>query len=315
MIGSDAGQNTFDVQSLTDTDSLEVLGGGGNDIFTVRRAARGRIELDGQSGVDTYRAASASAARTILIQDSGTELSDRVAFSFSDQFEDFLISNERINSFGEFFIWDENIEVVVVDTRGGDDAIRIGNTDSRFVRLDLGAGNDEVTVLNTAGITGLKVDGGIGNDDFEIRGGQFDTFIQAFGEDGNDNFDVSALSFSSIRTDGGNGNDSVVVDYARRASRRVDATDTGDGNDTLVVNGTDFIDRVNVLTTAFVRSGEAVVFNAATETVTLDTAATTDIVNIFGLSSANTNILLRNGSDILNINSTATGSNLSLIHI
>ena len=186
---------------------------------------------------------------------------------FSDESDDFLLSNEAVNLLGEIFLWDENIEKVAINTRGGEDAVRIGNTDSQFVRILTGDGEDRITVLNTAGIDGLKIEAGAGNDYIEMRGGQFTSFVQAFGGVGNDNLFVTNTSFARGVADGGDGNDTVTVDYARRTGRRIDARDTGSGNARLVVRGSDFIDRIDMLSTSVIRSGEPVIFDAGTETL------------------------------------------------
>lgn len=309
LIGSDsAAQDTFDIKTLRTTDSIEVFAGNGNDILTVRRLVDGRVFLDGQNGVDTYRTSAAGHARTVSYTDSGTDdARDRIALSLTDQFDDFLLSNEQINLLGEFFLWDETIEKVILDTGDGDDVVRVGNTDSQFVTLNLGNGNDEAIIFNTSGIDGLRISGGAGNDSFDFRGGQFDTFVNAFGQAGADDFFVSGASFSRARLDGGDGGDSVIVEFARRAGRRIDASDTGDGgSDSLVVRGTQFIDRVDVLSGAVVRSGEPVVYNSQTERLTLDTGGNIDVLNVFGLSVASTNVLTRGGSDVVNIVRTAT---------
>ena len=308
LIGSSStAQNRFDVRTLNANDSLEILGGAGNDIFTVRRLVDGRVFLDGQEGTDTYRTSAAGHGRTVNYNDSGIGDLDRIALSLTDDVDDFLISNEQINLIGEFFLWDQNIEKVIVDTRSGNDSVRIGNSDSQFVTVNLGLGNDEVILQNSNGIDGIRLSGGTGNDRFDFRGGQFATFVNAFGEAGNDEFIISSSSFSRARVDGGEGSDDVDITFSRRAGRRIDATDSGaGGNDTLVVRGTEFIDRVDMLATAVIRGGEPVIYSSNTEELTLDTGGNFDAVNVFGLSVASTNIVTRGGSDIVNIVRTAT---------
>lgn len=318
LLGSDsAGQDTFDIKTLKATDSIEIFAGAGNDILTVRRLVDGKVYLDGQDGIDTFRTTAAGHARTINYTDSGTDgARDRIALSLTDLADDFLLSNEQINLLGELFLWDETIERVILDTRAGEDTVRLGNTDSQFVTLNLGDGNDEVIVFNSLGIDGLRINAGAGNDSFDFRGGQFDTFVNAFGEAGSDDFFVSSASFTPGRLDGGDGGDSVIVDFSRRAGRRIDASDSGDsGSDSLVVRGTAFIDRVDLLSGAAIRSGEPVVFNSQTERLTVDTRSNFDVLNVFGLSVASTNVLTRGGTDVVNVFRTVTPSNVDTVDL
>ena len=309
LTGSNAGQDEFDVRALRAINSLSILGADGNDIMTVRKSALGRIDLDGQDGTDTYRSSAASQVRTINVMDTGGDAGlDRIALSLTSSSDDILLANEQLNLLGEFFLWDQNVEKLILDTREGDDVVRIGINDTTFVRVMMNDGNDTAIVQNSMGIQGLKIEGDAGADTFDLRTSAADTFIQALGGTGNDSFAVKDTFYSQAKLDGQEGNDEVTVQFARRATRRIDARDSGGGSDALTVLGSELIDRGDLLMGAVVRSGESVIYDQATENLTINFAGNSDVLNVLGVSAANVNVLMGSGSDNVFVESTTTGS-------
>lgn len=90
---SDTLADVFDIKSMLPSNTLRVEGGGGRDVFTVRKATQGSIELDGEDGGDIYRVAVGNGAqRFVFIEDTGIcACTDRILLTATSGDDDITI--------------------------------------------------------------------------------------------------------------------------------------------------------------------------------------------------------------------------------
>ncbi len=194
-----------------------LVGGGGNDSIT---GGGGSDLLDGSNGDDTL---SGQGGPDTLI---GGEGNDTFQWNIGD-------GDEVVSSLGGF-------DQMQVMGTGAADIVSVGklgpriqvisggnvltvNADIRVITIDLGNGNDVVTVGNLAGVsqTVLTINGGDGNDTLDASAGVLgDVRLRLSGDAGNDRI---AGSVNDDTIDGGAGRDTLLG---------------GSGNDTLF-GGTD----------------------------------------------------------------------------
>lgn len=304
------GADNYDIVSMLPSNTLQVFGGDGKDLFTIRQATQGTVRVDGQEGGDTYRTAmGAGTQRFVFVNDTGTDTDfDRMTLTGTENGDFVTIDDEKILFQNEQIIYDEFIEVLIADVRGGDDQVSIRNNDTRFMRVYMGDGSDNAMVDEARGVTGIALFGNEGDDVFGLINSTAHTFLQAYGENGNDVFDVKGSSFAKSRLDGGEGDDRYDIEFAGRRVRRLDVRDTGaGGQDQLNVMGTSLIDRVDVNATTVVRAKEQVFYDGNTESLLVDTTDNNDIVEVFGSQSPLARILTRAGDDIVFVHATAQG--------
>lgn len=305
--GSDTLADVFDIKGMLPSNTLRVEGGGGRDVFTVRKATQGSIELDGEDGGDIYRVAVGNGAqRFVFIEDTGIcDCTDRILLTATAGDDDITIDNEQIVLATERIVFDELIEVVTVDVKEGDDSLTVRNNQMRYLRLILGEGDDSVVVDEARGVNGIRIDGNDGNDVFMIEDSVAHSFITALGHAGEDRFYVSELAYAAMRIDGGEDSDLYDVDFAGRNIRDIDARDTGlVGTDELKIFGSSVIDRVDVWPTYVARKQENVVYDQNHESVVIDTGSNDDIVQIYGSRSADMTVLTRSGFDLMFVHRT-----------
>ena len=306
--GSNTLADTFDVRGMLSTNTIRLDGGGGADVFTVRKATEGTIEIDGEGGGDIYRVAMGNGTqRYVFIDDTGAAgVTDRMLLTTTSGDDDVVIDDEQVALAQEQVIFDENIEVVTVDVKEGDDSLTVKNNQMVFMRAILGDGNDTILVDEARGVDGIRIDGNAGNDVFQFQNSVVHSFITALGQEGDDLFDVSEVAYAGMRINGGEGSDDYNIDFSGRNVRDIDARDSGTtGTDELSIFGSSVIDRVNISPTVVSRTSENVVYDHRTESLNVDTGDNDDIVQVYGSKAPEVEVLTRSGFDLVFVHRTA----------
>jgi len=107
---------------------------------------------------------------------SGTNSGDTITVDYDSAGDDLIVTSQGI---GSFTIDEDSVLELVIDTRGGDDTVRIINLppDTNVV-INAGLGNDVINVgggdLNTNINSDVTVNGGSGTDELWIRDGDDD---------------------------------------------------------------------------------------------------------------------------------------------
>ena len=298
--------DAFNVNSFLSQHSLQMNGFDGNDRFTVQLQALGGISADGGEGSDLYQFAVGSAdSRFLFASDSGTTGSDRLSLTLPQTDDNvrfsgnsFVVETDRVQ-------FNDNLEALVINARGGDDTIDVDRVPVGFVRIIGGTGDDTVNVNNFTGINSMLVNLDDGNDFLNIQAGSVTGTITAFGGDGDDSFVTSRAAFSNAILDGEEGSDTYEVFILDRSKRLVVARDTGTvGTDELIIHGTALDDKLVLRSGIVITPNQDILTNANTEVTNLFTEGLDDIVSIFGLSSVETNLMTEEGEDLVFVHST-----------
>lgn len=304
--GSDGENDGFEISSLLAKHSVTMNGLDGNDLFTVRAAALGGVSSDGQEGSDLYRYAIGSDNnRFLFARDTGTNGSDRIVATLTDLDDDLVLSGESFRVRTDNFGFNKNFESMIINTREGNDTVDINRLSVNFLRVMTQGGDDQIELNNFTGVNAMLLESGSGNDNIMVNAGTATGSLTAFGGNGNDNFVISDSSYGNAIIDGQEGSDSYLVEIVDRSDRFVVARDSGTfGNDSLTVVGTvlnDFLTlRSGVASTPFQR----ILYNDNTEVMNLLTGGSGDNVQVFGVTSPETNIDAGPGHDLVFVNST-----------
>jgi hypothetical protein len=306
LIGSDTNNDAFNVNTLLAKHTLDILGGGGNDRFTVSLGALGAVSADGQEGSDIYQYAIGSQNNRFLFAlDSGVAGSDRIVATLSQGDDDLNLSGESFSVQTDSFGFNENFESLVVNARGGNDTIDINRLSVGFMRILTGAGDDQINVNNFTGVDSIVIHGGTGNDDILVNAGTVEGALAAYGGDGDDSFLISQRSYGNAVIDGQEGSDRYDVFIADRSSRIVVARDSGTiGEDHLSVFGTVLDDTLTFRSGVVRTPNQDILYSQSTESMSLLTEGSNDNITVFGLSSPVTNIMGQAGNDLIFVNST-----------
>ena len=316
LIGSDAGADQFEITSLLVDNTIRIQGSQGDDVFIVRGDVAGNVDLDGETGSDTYRVAiEGSVNREVLISDSGTHpnlgTTDRVTALLTDADDAFQVQNGVLSVLSETLQVDNSIESLVINALGGDDTAVVFANDVNNVRVIGGAGNDTFNIEGTRNINGLRLEGSDGVDNFNLNESVAGTFIVGFGGRGDDSFSISNSSFASGRIDGQDGGDDILVNLVGRTSRVLNLRDTGAaGDDRLTVAGTGGIDRYFIRQQNITNFVERVLYNGNTEFLSANTGNSNDIVTFFGSLAGETVVNTGQGNDLIIVNNTSGADSL-----
>lgn len=306
LIGSDTFSDAFDVNGLLAENSLSMLGGGGNDRFTVSLGAIGGVSADGQEGSDIYQYAIGSQNHRFLFAlDTGVVGADRIVASLSDGDDVLNLSGESFAVQTDNFGFNKNFESLVVNARGGNDTIDINRLSVDFMRILAGGGDDQINVNNFTGVNSIVIDAGAGNDEILVNAGTVAGVLTALGGAGDDSFLISQRSYGNAIIDGQEGSDRYDVFFADRSDRFIVARDSGTiGQDHLSVYGT-VLDDVIEFRSGVVRTPhQDVLYTQTTETMSLLTEGSNDNITVYGVSSPITNIMGQAGNDLIHVKST-----------
>ncbi len=300
LFGSATEINKFEVASFRANNSLLMKGGSADDIITVRAAALGAIEADGLEGTDTYQYAVGSGVNRFLFAlDTGLAGTDRLITTLTEGNDQVMLSGEVFMVDTDTMVFNDQFEALIIDSRGGDDQISVARMDVGFLRLLTRNGSDTVNVNEFAGIQrGVLIEAGDDNDNINLLTSAAESFVQAYGGAGSDTIFVSSNSYGNAIVDGQEGSDQTTVEIADRSNRFVVARDSGTaGFDELTVLGSvlnDFlIFRSGVVNTRT----QSILYNEKTEVLNVESVGGDDILSVYGISAAQTNIFTGNGED------------------
>ncbi len=303
--GNDGLNDDFTVDSFLAKNSLHMNGLGGNDRFTVRMNALGGISADGQEGSDLYQYAIGSTNdRFLFATDTGMAGSDRMVAVLTD-------NPDTINLSGTSFRVDTdnvqfgNLESMVLNTKAGDDTINVNRIPIGFVRILSGAGDDLVNVNNFTETNSILMDLGDGNDQMNLVAGEASGAITVYGNAGDDTFVSSKAAYTNALFDGQEGSDTYDISILDRSQRFVVARDTGVvGNDELKIRGTLLNDSLIVRSGIVITPNQDIISNQNTESMTIMSEGSDDVISIYGVSSPETNVMTQTGDDLVFVNST-----------
>lgn len=306
LTGSDNHVDRFDAVGVVAGDSLLMLGQGGDDVFTVRAATRGRVSSDGGEGSDRYQYAIGSAnSRFLNALDTGVTGSDRIIASLTSGDDNLVLSGESFRVDTDSFGFNQNFESMIVNAQAGDDTVEINRVRVGFLRVLGQDGNDDVQINNFTGIDTISLEGGEGNDTVGVNSGNVSGVLLANGGNGDDTFFISQGSYGDAYIDGQEGSDTYDIRVADRSMRFINARDSGTvGTDEITVTGTVLDDRAELRSGIVKFANQRVLFNENTEKATIKTGGAEDIVQIYGFASPDTTVMAEAGEDLVFVNST-----------
>ena len=315
ILGSDLGDDVFDVVGVKADDSLRVYGLGGNDTFNINNGIVGDARFDGGEDSDTYNFQFGSnAEREIVIQDTGTTGSDLLNLSGSNGADNIVLTPTSISDAFTTLSFNIALDAIEIDALGGNDIFTVNGAPNPVVSLSGNQGNDLFIINGTAGINDLNLFGNNDSDSFVFNSVSDMTRIDAHGGSGNETFRVEPGAQGRLFLDGENGSDSYNVFIGSQGERRVVTQDSGDdaGHDTTTVTGTSGSDRVAVRTTRFLHNDEIIVFDQNTESIALNTADGNDRIVFFGSRSPLSEVFAGAGNDTFVVNG---GSSADVINL
>lgn len=305
--GSNFRNDDFRINSFSASNTLRVLGRGGDDATYVQMAALGRIEVDGGEGSDLYRFfVGSNQSRTLLAVDSGVGGTDRLTTTLTDNADEVRLGGQTFVANTDQVVFSNRIETLIVDTGAGNDRLFVNRLNVGFLRILLGAGNDRADIIDFTGVTsGLSVNAGSGDDTITFTNTNANSFAMVEGGAGNDAFNVTSTALGNVILDGQDGSDSYTATIAEISRRFVRVIDSGaTGTDRFQLNGTTRADlltfRVNLINTPHQRY----FYTNNIETLVVRTAGGGDMLTIRGVSAGQTNIFTDAGNDVLFLDST-----------
>ncbi|MEM9942229.1 MAG: hypothetical protein AAF939_11745, partial [Planctomycetota bacterium] len=306
LIGSDNHDDSMQVFSFDADDSLLMLGGNGGDFFFVAMEALGKIASDGQEGSDLYRYNIGSEDnRFLFATDTGIADQDRIIAVLSENDDVLNLSGESFLVNTDNFGFNMNFESMIVATQGGNDTVNINRLSLDFLRVTTGDGDDNVNINNFAGVSSILIQGDGGNDTVFVDSGTVDGTLNAFGGSGDDTFVISPRTYGNNFLDGEDGNDVYDISFADRSNRFVVAIDSGTtGTDTMMAKGTILDDRMNLRVNAVQSAAQFIYYTDSIESTSVFAGGSSDVISVFGISSAETNLNAEDGNDLVFVNST-----------
>ena len=314
IVSSDSGNDTFEIGSLNDGDTLRIESRGGADIFNISNAIAGDVLLDGGEEADVYNYEFGGLGqREINIVDTGTTGTDRLNLVGSEFDDQITISTTGISDAVSTLNFNVPVDLISIAGLGGADTFIINGAPASNVSLQGNQGNDTFIINSTAGIDNIDLFAGLGNDMFEFNGSSEPTRIDALGSSGADTYNVGAGAFGKLFLDGEEGGDTYQVIFAGQGERRINTRDTGSaGFDQTLVQGSGLDDRIALRTTRFLMDNEVVVFDQNTERVQAEGLAGNDRFVIFGTRSPLAEIFAGAGEDNFVMNSGSSATQIDL---
>jgi filamentous hemagglutinin family protein len=301
-IGADP---TEDLNS--DVESVTLIGGEGNNRFTVAGSSRADVSLQGRGGDDTFTITS----NTGIVNANGGIGADTYNVSLdgsgTTNIDDTgaAAATDTLNLTGTAA--DDQIEVIAGQARllNGGQTVTTQGIEARSIAGS--AGNDTFTIRDVSDT--IDVNGNDGNDTFTVS--NVSGTVNANGNDGDDTFTISTVS-GTVNATGGDDSDSYTVGFSGTGSGTTNVRDAGaTGTDTLTVNGTAVADQF-ALTTGQVTRGNETVNYSGIESQTVNGGAGRDT---FTVSNFNDNATLDGGpgSDTYTVNLTGTGNGTTTV--
>lgn len=314
FVGSEVHGDTVRVEGLLADNWLSLIGLGGKEVFTVRAAVAGDVWIGGGMGNDQYHMFVGAGSRTVKIVDDHIGDANRIEYFGSDGDDSIAIDSNTIVSGSDVVMTDGQFSFMRVNGREGNDVVTIDQSPARVNHVLGGDNNDTMTVLNSAGITGLRGVGGDGNDTFNFEDVESTTFSRAIGNGGNDVFNVSGDARGTVAVDGQAGDDTYNISLMRIGDRFVDTRDSVDGGqDETNVFGTNFIDAVEVRASRIIKGDQTVAFNRSNEKVMVDLVGGADTVDVFASFAPETVVQTGAGGDTILVSSTVHAALLKLM--
>ena len=311
IIGSNGGDDSFQITSFLAQHSLRIDGRLGEDSFTIGSDTEGsviagEVVVDGASDGDTYTVFIGDlAGPNVIIQDSGFSGSDLFEVIGTEGIDNIDLSEFGVAADGGTVAIGDFIEELTIDGRGSNDTITVANAPADFVTILGGGGNDIITVNGSVGVVTLDLLGGEGDDLISLNETSQLTDTTAQGGLGDDVFDVSANVLGNLVADGQEGSDQYFVDYVGTGSRTVNIVDSGvDGIDTAALFGTAGNNVFDINNNVVGAGSEAVVFNETIESLSVSGRGGDDAFNV---TEAALDLVLdgQDGNDIFNLSSDA----------
>ena len=314
--GLDDVNDSFLVFTLLPENSLELLGGGGNDFHRVAETVAGDVFSDGAEGFDRYvYLLNEDASRNLVVADSGTDGAvDRINTFLTQNSDIVVLDGTEIALNNDVVSFEPTIETIEILAGEGDDNIDVRRFDGvNFLRVNGGVGNDTLSTNRAFGVNNVMLVGDVGNDTFDLVSSSQLGFIGAIGGDGEDFFRVGEDFFRNAEINGGNDDDRYDISFADRGRRFLSVSDSGTGgNDTAIVRATDVATQLTLRASGINSPFQLVGTTRQLESLELIGTEGRDIINMFAVPVVNMTINTLTGSDILNINSNNGAENLNI---
>ena len=243
--------DVFRVEGLLPETLMTIDALGAQDTIEIKNTARGDVTVEGGTGDDTFIVGlNAALDRRVEINDSNANLgNDRIEIQFDDNAQDLEVDGDI--KFGyltyelglSFVDFDETIETLALYALGGDDRFTVTNSETEFLELHGGAGDDSYDVGDIFGSTQISIidsvdaendslvmNGTSGDDVFQVG----ETLIRINGVDVTTASGSNIVGIESFEFRGREGDDRFNITSATRGF-----TFFGDGgNDEFLIHDT-----------------------------------------------------------------------------
>ncbi len=314
--GLDDVNDSYLVFGLLAENSLELLGGGGNDYHRITENVQGDVWMDGALGRDRYVFfLDETKSRSHRIADSGNDgQTDRINAFLGQNSDVVVLDGTEIALINDRMSFAPTIETVEILAGDGDDRIEVRQFDGvRFLRIKGQDGNDVFTVNRAQGVENVILIGEAGNDTFNLAAATQTGFLSASGNDGEDFFLVADDFYRNASINGGNDNDRYDISFADRGRRSLTVADSGvGGNDTATIRASDASTQLTLRASGINSPFQLIGTTRQIESLDLIGTEARDIVTMFSVPVVNMTIDTLTGSDILNINSNNGAENLNI---
>ncbi len=314
--GLDTLNDAFLVFNLLAENSLELLGGEGNDFHRITATAQGDVFADGTNGRDRYvYFLDPGNSRNLRIEDSGTDGEiDRINTFLTNNSDNVILDGTEINLQNDRLTFAPTIETIAILTQDGDDRIEVVQFDGvGTLQINGSEGNDEFVIDRAQNIGSVRLFGGVGNDTFNLVSASQVGFLLANGNEGDDFIRVGEDYYRNSNLNGADGDDRYDLSFADRGRRSLTVADTGSGtNDTAIIRATDATTRLTLRASGINSPFQAIGTTRQIDSLELIGTEGRDIVSIFAAPIIDTSINTLTGSDILNINSNNGAQNLDI---
>ncbi len=312
--GLDDVNDAYLVFGLLAENSLELLGGGGNDYHRILEEVNGDVWMDGAQGRDRYVFfLDEDKSRNLRVEDSGDagEI-DRINTFLGQNSDNIVLEGTEVALMNDRMSFLPTIETIEILAGDGDDRIEVRQFDGvRFLSVKGEAGNDVLSVTGAVGVENIFLFGEDGNDTFDLQAASETGFVRTLGNDGEDFFRVGEDYYRNTDINGGAGDDRYDLSFADRGRRSLTVADAG-GVDSAIVRATDATTRMTLRASGINSPFQLIGTTRQIDSLELIGTEARDIVTMFAAPVVDMSINTLTGSDLLTINSNNGAENLNI---
>ena len=305
--GLDDFNDSYLIFGLLEENSLELLGGSGNDYHRVLADVDGDVWMDGSAGRDRYVFfMDEDKSRNFRVADSGDDGAiDRINVFLSQNSDNIVLDGPEVALVNDRMTFNPTIETIEILAGDGDDRIDVRQFDGvQFLSVKGQAGNDRFEVNGANLVDNVRLIGDIGNDTFDLVSATRAGFLLANGNDGDDFIKVGNDFLRNGNLNGNEGDDRYDVSFADRGERNLVVADTGTGgNDTAIIRASDVTTQLTLRASGINSPNQLIGTTRQLESLELIGTDGADVTTMFAAPVANMSINTLTDSDIFNLRS------------